>query len=357
MSFEEILTLEFLGNSVKAYFYAGGIFLMSIFGLWLFKKIIVVRLRKIAQKTKTQLDDLLVKILASAGWPLFYVLLSLYLALKAIAVSTILNQTLYYMLMIIIVYLLIKASGSIIEYGADRLIEKKEKEKKGFDKTMIFLLSKAAKALVWIVAIVLLFSNLGYDVSTLVAGLGIGGIAFAFAFKKILEDIFASFSIYFDRPFEIGDFIVIGKDAGTVKHIGIKSTRIQMLQGQELIMPNKKLTEERVNNYKKMRRRRIVFNFGVTYETPTAKLKKIPEMVKKIINDIEVSEADRVHFKEFADFSLNYEVVYYINSKDYNIYMDTQEAINLKVKEVFEKEGVSMAYPTQTVFVRRAQNK
>ncbi len=348
------LNTVFLGNTLRQYLFALGAFLGILFALWVFKKIIVVRLSKLAQKTKTQLDDLAVKILSNAGWPLFYVLLSLYLALKFLSSSQTLDKFLYYGLVVIASYLAVRAIGEIIDFGEKRLIERQEqKSQQKIDKSVIDLLSKGAKMIIWSLAVVLVLSNFGYNVSTLIAGLGIGGIAVAFALQNILSDIFASFSIYFDRPFQIGDFIVIGQDKGTVKHIGIKSTRLQTLEGQELIISNKELTSARVNNYKKMKRRRANFTIGVTYETPTEKLKKIPKIIEKIFQEIDLVELSRVHFKEFADFSLNFEVVYYVNSKDYLDYMNSQQEINFKIKEAFGKEKIEMAYPTQTVFVRK----
>jgi len=196
-------------------------------------------------------------------------------------------------------------------------------------------------------------SNFGYNISTLIAGLGIGGVAIALALQNILTDIFASFSIYFDKPFQTGDFIIVGNDLGVVKKIGIKTTRLQTLQGEELVISNKELTETRIHNYKKMQKRRIVFNFGLTYDTSSAKLKKVLQILKGIIDKIEIAELDRVHFNKFGDFSLNFEVVYYLASSDYNEYMDTQQAINLAIKEKFEKDGIKFAYPTQTVFVNK----
>ena len=218
---------------------------------------------------------------------------------------------------------------------------------------MIDLLAKALKAILWVVAVVLVLSNLGYNVSTLIAGLGIGGIAIAFALQNILGDLFASFAIYFDKPFQVGDYIIVDDDAGTVKHIGIKSTRIQSRQGEELIISNKELTEARVHNYKKMEKRRIVFTFGVIYETPTQKLKKIPNIIKEIVGKTETAEIDRVFFKEFGEFGLNFEIVYFLKSSDYALFVETQPKINLAIKDSFEKEGIEMAYPTQTVFVKK----
>jgi len=349
----EFLNLAYFGNTIKQYLYALGAFFVILVALWVFKKIIIVKLKKLAQKTKTRLDDLLVKILSSAGWPLFYVLLSLYLALKFITSPALIDQVIYYVLLIIVAFLVTKTAGTIIEYGSARMIDKSEKDDKNIDASVVQLVSKALKIVIWVVAVLVVLSNLGYNVNALVAGLGIGGLAIAFAFQKILEDIFASISIYLDKPFKVGDYIVIGNDSGTVKHIGVKSTRVETLQGQELIISNRELTSSRINNYKKMKKRRIVFSFGVVYETPTEKLKKIPNMVTKIISSLEITEPGRVHFKEFADSALNYEIVYYIKSSEYDVYMDTQQEINLKIKEAFEKEKIEMAYPTQTIFVKK----
>jgi small-conductance mechanosensitive channel len=191
-------------------------------------------------------------------------------------------------------------------------------------------------------------------------GLAIGGAATAivigFALQHVLSDFFSAFSIYFDRPFEIGDFIIIGDYAGTVKKIGMKSTRLELLQGEELVLSNKELTTASVRNFKKMNKRRIEFSFGVTYDTPLVKLKKIPDIIKKIINKEKleyVHKLDRVHFTEFGDFSLNFNIIFYMNTKDYQKYRDTQQEINFKILEAFEKEGIQMAFPTQTIFLNK----
>ena len=184
-------------------------------------------------------------------------------------------------------------------------------------------------------------------------GMGVAGIAIAFALQNVLSDVFSAFSIYFDRPFEIGDFIIVGEYAGIVTKIGMKSTRVKLLQGEELVLSNRELTSASVRNFKKMKKRRIMFHFGVTYDIPLKKLKKIPEMVKKIIDGVELADADRVHFREYGDFSLNFEVVYYMKIGDYVRYMDTQQEINFAIKEAFEKEGIEMAFPTQTIFLNK----
>ena len=187
----------------------------------------------------------------------------------------------------------------------------------------------------------------------LIAGLGIGGLAVGLALQGILGDLFSAFTIYFDKPFEEGDFIIIGNDMGTIKHIGIKSTRIQALGGQELVISNSELTSTRVNNYKKMDTRRVVFGFGLEYKTSVAKLEKIKKIVEGVVKKEKHSTLDRVHFKGFGDSSLDFEVVYYVDSNDYNIYMDVQEKINLGIKGLIEKEGVSFAFPSRTVYTKK----
>ena len=191
-------------------------------------------------------------------------------------------------------------------------------------------------------------------------GLAIGGAATAivigFALQSVLSDFFSAFSIYFDRPFEIGDFIIVGEFSGTVTKIGMKSTRVQLLQGEELVLPNSELTKSNVRNFKKMNKRRIEFSFGVTYDTPIKKLKKIPDIIREIIAPQKlkhVHSLDRVHFTDFGDFSLKFNIIYYMNTKDYALYRDTQQEINFKIKEAFEKEGIQMAFPTQTIYLNK----
>jgi small-conductance mechanosensitive channel len=211
---------------------------------------------------------------------------------------------------------------------------------------------KATIALtLWAVGLLLILSNLGVNVLSLVAGLGIGGIAVALAAQNILGDIFSSYSIFFDKPFEPGDFIIVGDHMGTVKKIGMKTTRIQALDGEEVIIPNRELTETRVRNFKRMQERRVVFRFGVTYDTPHATLKMIPDMIRAVITAQKDLRFDRAHFFRFGDSSLDFEVVYYFPSSDYNAYMDHHQSVHLALVERFEKEGISFALPTRTVHV------
>ncbi len=348
----EYLNLVFGNNTLQAYSYALIAFFISYIILKFFRYSILTRLEKLAKKTNTEIDDVLISAIKGLHG-FFYFLLSLFIAIQQLVVPQILTKVILYLLNILIVYYIASGISLFITKTTSKIVKKKEKEDQIDDIPSIELIGKASKAILWLFATVLLLSNLGYDVSTLIAGLGISGIAIAFALQNILSDIFASFSIHFDKPFQKGDYIVIGTDSGTVEKIGIKSTRIKTLQGQELVVSNKELTTTRVNNYKKMEKRRIVFNIGVTYDTSSTKLEKIPNLVTNIIKNQKLAEPDRVHFNNFGDFSLGFEIVYYMLDSDYTVYMDTQEKINLDIKKAFEKEKIEMAFPTQTIHIQK----
>ncbi len=352
-NFTELLKYSFANNTIKAYLIAVLVFIVSTIVLKIFKYTIINKLKKVFAGTKTQLDELLVEIVDKIGWP-FYLFLSLYLSLKFIQLPSIVDLAMYYIILIFITFYVVRGAQDLISYVTQKIILKKQAEDKNLDTTAIDLLSRIAKGVLWSVAIILLLSNLGYDVSTLIAGLGIGGITIAFALQNILNDVFASFSIYFDKPFKIGDFIVIGDDMGVVKKIGIKTTRLQSLQGQEIIISNQELTSTRINNYRKMDKRRVVFILNLVYDLSTKKLKKAIKIVENIFSRIDLVELDRVHFKTFASSSLDFEVVYYINSADYNKYMDVQQEINFAIKEEFDRAEISFAYPTQTVLLDKS---
>ncbi|MDD3160289.1 MAG: mechanosensitive ion channel family protein, partial [Candidatus ainarchaeum sp.] len=203
-------------------------------------------------------------------------------------------------------------------------------------------------------AILFVLGNLGINITSLIAGLGIGGIAIALALQNVLTDIFSAITIYFDKPFQVGDYIVLDQgDMGIVQQIGLKSTRITTLHGHELVISNKELTQIRVNNYKKMTRRRVVFPLSVIYDTSNEKLEKIPNLIKNIFDQIEPATFDRCHFKSFGPYSLDFEIVYYMDVPDYYSYMDTLQKINLDIKKDFESEGIVFAYPSQTLYIEK----
>lgn len=215
--------------------------------------------------------------------------------------------------------------------------------------TAVGILKILGQSVLWLILILAGLANMGFEVSTLIAGLGVGGIAIALASQKILGDLFASMTLILDRPFVVGDFIVCGDIRGNVEQIGLKTTRIRSLGGELLIMPNSDILESRVKNFKKMKKRRALLSIGVTYQTSLEHLKKIPEIVKEIIESHEGNLFDRAHFKEYGPYSLNFEIVFFVEPPDYKPYLDIIQYVNLEIFERFSKEGIQFAYPTQTI--------
>ena len=179
------------------------------------------------------------------------------------------------------------------------------------------------------------------------------GLAVAFSLQNVFADIFASLTIFLDKPFELGDRIEIGSDSGTVESIGIRSTKLRTSQGELLVISNQELTEKRIRNFKKLKQRRISFKIGVGVNTPVKQLKAIPGMIEKIITGMKHIRFDRAFFVKIADFSFDYEIIYYVEIPDYRTYLNAHQSINLQILEAFEKEKITIPYPTQEVIVKK----
>ena len=344
------LGYQIWNNSGRDYLVA---LILIVGGMVLFKlvkNVILLRLKSLAQSTETDVDDLILNAFNQIHWPL-YLLISADVASRFLELPELVTRGLDAALVIGISYYAAKVIISLIDYATEKIIGRWED--KVHESHIIKTAGKIAKIAVWIIAFLMVLSNLGYNVTTLIAGLGIGGLAIAFAFQKVLEDIFSSIAIYLDRPFEVGDFVVVGAHVGVVKKIGVKTTRIQALQGEEIVISNRELTSTRIENFKKMKKRRVSFKVGVTYDTANAKLKKALGIVAAAFDRVKAAELDRVHFKEFGDFNLNFEIVYYVNSSDYAAYMDARQEINLAIKSGFEKEKIEFAFPTQTIHLEK----
>jgi len=329
------------------------IFAISVILGWIVYRIFERYFTKWAKKTKTNLDD---EILANIKKPIYFLVLLIgaYYGLEFLSILEPYSTEVAFIFSIVeillIAFIITRVVNVVITWYGEK------RAKKQMSEHILFVLKKIINAVVYLFTFLVILAVLKIDLSGIVVGLGVGGIAIAFALQNVLSDAFSAFSIYFDKPFEIGDYIVVGDHSGTVKKIGIKSTRVQLLQGEELVLSNSVLTTSSVRNFKKMRKRRISFSFGVTYATPTNKLKKIPDIIRDIIDGDKleyVDKLDRVHFTEFGDFSLNFDIIYYLKTKDYVKYKDTQQEINFAIKEAFEKEGIEMAFPTQTIFLNK----
>lgn len=347
---EEILNYSFLGNSTFNYLSALGIFIVGMIAVYVFKIYVLGRLKLWADTTATNVDNYLLGVIDKFLVPAIYVGV-LYLALHTLNLSADFKSGLKTATIILMTILAVKTMTSSVSLGLASYLNKSvdaassAKQLKGIKGLINFI--------IWMIALVFLLDNLGVKISAVVAGLGIGGIAVALAAQAVLGDLFSYFVIFFDKPFETGDFIVIGDKMGVVEHIGIKTTRIRAIGGEQLVFSNTDLTNSRVHNFKKMEQRRVVFKLGVTYQTPSEKLKIIPQIVKDTIEAQEGATFDRGHFASYGEFSLNFEFVYYVIGADYNKYMDIQQAINLSVFEAFERAQVEFAYPTQTLFISK----
>jgi small-conductance mechanosensitive channel len=347
---QEIFDYSIFGNTILDYLSALGILLGGMAIVYVFKHYVLGRLRKWAESTETSIDDLLINAIDKSLAPILY-FGALYIALHTLVLSTGFENGLRIAAIVLITLLVVRAATSAVNFGLRSYLKKTGDLERG--ERQITGIRKLINFVIWTIALVFLLDNLGVKISAAVAGLGIGGVAVALAAQAILGDLFSYFVIFFDKPFEIGDFIVIGDKMGVVEMIGIKTTRIRAIGGEQLVFSNKDLTDSRVHNFKKMERRRVVFKLGVIYQTPAEKLKAIPQMVKSIIQKQEDATFDRGHFASFGDSSLDFEFVYYVTGADYTKYMDLQQAINLSVFETFEREKIEMAYPTQTLFVNK----
>ena len=341
----EFVPSELAANTSRDYLTALLIVLASILLLWLFKYVIVKRAKRMAEHTKSKLDDAVVATLGAFNWP-FYIVVALYIASYFLELPEYVHRVGVYVILIVVVYYIAKAAQYLISYGFRRSIDKHQEADPDFNPASLDFAGRIVKGAIWIVAAILVMQNLGYEITTLVAGLGIGGVAVAFALQSGLTDVFASFSIYFDKPFQIGDYIEIGEDNGHVKKIGIKSTRLETLQGEELIISNQELTESRVRNFKKMGKRRAIFKIYLEYNAPKEKLELIPSLMAKIINSVDQASYHKTYFKQFSYSGLEYETLYYITTRKYDVWRDTQHQINLAIKEEFARAGIAIANPT-----------
>jgi small-conductance mechanosensitive channel len=349
----EMLEKIYFNNSLQDYLIAFGIIFAGIVIIRLFRRAILRRLKTWAEATDTKLDDMLVGGVERFGLPLLNVGV-IYTGIKYLTLTGKITKIVDAALTVVIIFFVVRLVSSTIKIVLESYARRQEG---GNDKVkQLRGIMVVIDILLWCLGVVFLFDNLGYNVTAVITGLGIGGIAIALAAQNILGDLFNYFVIFFDRPFEIGDFIVLDDKSGTVEHVGIKTTRIKSLSGEQIVVSNTDLTNSRLHNYKRMQERRILFTLGVIYQTTPERLRKIPQLIREAIEaQKELARFDRAHFSAYGDFSLNFEVVYFVLNPDFNIYRDVHQAINMKIFESFAKEGIEFAYPTQTLFVEKNQ--
>lgn len=348
----ELFNITLFQNTIAAYVWAIVTLLGLVFIFILLKRLLVSQLGKIAAKTANDFDDFLVRLISQIGFPVFIVT-ALYLASLPLVLAESAQNFIRYVLIIVVTIRSILILQEVVRYGVAKIYHRRMRPEDPATSAMVSSTTGILRWILWSLGLIFVLDNLGINISALVAGIGIGGIAVAMASQAVLGDAFSALSIFLDRPFEIGDFIIIDDHLGTVEHIGIKTTRIRSLSGEQLIFSNSDLTKSRIKNYKRMDSRRVAFKIGVVYDTPLEKVKNIPQIIKDIFSRMERVRLDRVHFQSFGDFSLVYEIVYYVLSADYNIYMDKQQEINFQIMGKFEQSGIVFAYPTQTVYLKQ----
>lgn len=346
----DLLESIYLGNTVKEWLIAAGITAVVFVVLEIVRRVAVSKLSKVAELTDNKIDDLIVNMLKKTKL-IILLIASIYVGSFAVSLKP---SASVFLQKIIILALILQGglwAGAGITFGMKQTVSKRM-ERDVSSTTTITLLGFVAQLILWVVVFLLILDNLGVNITGLLAGLGIGGIAVALAVQNILGDLLASLSIVLDKPFVIGDFVVVDALSGTVEHIGLKTTRIRSLNGEQLIFSNNDLLKSRIHNYKRMEERRIFFKFGVVYQTSLEKLRLIKEMVTDIIEKQKGARLDRVHFKEYGDSALVFEVVYFVASPDYKHYMDVQEKINLEIFRRIQEEAIEFAYPTQTIYLQ-----
>jgi small-conductance mechanosensitive channel len=348
--FESFYRHGFFGHSLVQWAFAlgGALLLFLIFTLLL--SWMQSRLSGFSRKTETVWDDLLAATLESTK-RFFLGVLSIWAGSQFLELDERDAFLDYLVLFAVVIQASIWANRMVSAYIAHYTDSRRDENPAAV--SVVQGLSFVVRLVIWSLALLLLIDNLGYDVTALVAGLGISGIAVALALQNILGDLFASLSIVLDKPFVIGDFIIVGDMMGVVDKIGLKTTRIRSLSGEQLIFSNSDLLNSRIRNFKRMQERRVPFSFGVIYQTTPEQLEAIPPQVKSIIEGIDGLRFDRAHFKGFGESSYDFEVVYYINTPDYNAFMDAQQTINLALCRAFKEMQVEFAYPTRTLYLQR----
>ena len=304
-----------------------------------------MRLVKMSKSTTNTIDDAIVAVLRTISLP-FALAISVLAGLWAINISVMGSVAFLVVCVLIITYQISRALTVLLDYGIKKLAENGNVAAFEGLKTII-------RILIWVGGLTFLVGALGYNITSMVAGLGIGGIAIALAAQSMLSDIFSSFSIFFDKPFKVGDTIINGTHEGTVERIGLKTTRIRSPRGEEIVISNQALTSAVVQNLGTIERRRAVDSIGLAYDTTKNKLEKLQSDIESIVNEIELAEFDRLFFKNFGSSALEWELVYYINSGGYLEYLSARHEINMALKQYFETQNIELAYPTQTIHVKK----
>jgi small-conductance mechanosensitive channel len=320
--------------------------------LVLVRRIGVRHLTTLAARTTNRIDDLALALLQGTR-RYFLAAVALWPAASLLPLPPTIARVLEVLAVIVTILQAAVWGNVVIAHLLEHRVQRLRQEDPA-GATTLTALTVLSRIGLWSALLLLALDNVGIDITALVAGLGIGGVAIALATQNILGDLFASLSIVLDKPFVVGDFIIVGDLLGTVEHVGLKTTRVRSLSGEQLVFSNADLLNSRIRNFKRMAERRVVFSLGVTYQMSEAQLNSIPGTLRGIIASEPGVRFDRAHFKEYGDSALTFEVVYFVLDPDYNIYMDIQERINFAIFRRFAADGIDFAYPTRTLHLHSA---
>ncbi|HEU4531539.1 MAG TPA: mechanosensitive ion channel family protein [Steroidobacteraceae bacterium] len=336
---ERLLGMEFLGNTVLSWLFAAAAFFVTFTVLPLVRGYLSAMRKRKPVHEHMAID--LALVLASRTTRLFLLAVAIWVGSLPLQlpdrVEKIENGA---MLVVLWIQIGLWAVAAVRFFLDRRRGVQADKGLAGSFDIILFVL----RLVIWTLVLLFALDNLGVEVTALIAGLGIGGIAVALAVQNVLGDLFASLSITLDKPFVVGDFLVIDKDMGTVERIGVKSTRLRSLDGEQIIVSNADLLKSRLHNFGRMYERRVAFTVSVRYETPLETMKEIPQLLAGIVREQQKVRFDRSHFARYGDFALLFEVVYVVLSPDFNLYMDIQQAINLRIFEEFGKRNIVFSY-------------
>jgi small-conductance mechanosensitive channel len=331
------LDQEYFRNTIADYLTALSIIILGTIALQIIKGVVLKRLKAWSAQTSGKMDDVVIQGFERFGVAALQFAV-IYWGLTYLTFSVKTERVIHIATSVIVTYFVLRLISTVILMLLQNRIRRQER---GEDKIkQLGGLMLIINIVIWIVGIVFLLDNLNYNVTTIITGLGIGGIAIALAAQNILGDLFNYFVIFFDRPFEAGDFIVVDDKMGTVEYVGIKTTRVRSLGGEQIIIGNSNLTGSRIHNYKRLVNRRIAFTLNIDYRTPNEKLELIPTLVRLAIENQKPVLFDRCHFASFGDWSLRFEAVYFVLDPDFNKYMAIQQAINLQIKEAFQQNQI-----------------
>lgn len=344
----ELLQRPYFGNTLLAYSLAALVFVAVSWGFLLIRRLLVERLAELAGKTLTDLDDLAVEVLAMIRKPECY-LLGLYVATRPLVFDAKVDAFMRSVVMLALAYRLVTMLQVLVAYGVRRSLAGQELDvaRLAMARNLTYLIN----GVVWVLAALFVLSNLGFNITSMVAGLGIGGVAVALAAQAVLGDLFSAVAIFLDKPFEVGDFIIVNDRPGTVEQIGFKTTRVRALSGELLVFPNSTLTSSVIRNFKQMSERRVALKFGLLYSTPRALLAELPAVVRSLLEKERQLRFDRAHFMGLGESSLDFEVVYWVLDPDFNKHMDYQQRFLLELMDAVRSRGGDFAFPTRSVHV------